>query len=316
MRAGDASPPKGSDPAEVGADSFAFRIAAIAVLALALALAAAGPAPADPAGQDGGAFTAAHKPRPTVDRYPWRARLRSAAHFARGRTGAVSFAVVDERGHIHGFHRGAPYRSASLVKAMLLVAYLSRHRVRDRRLHGSERRVLGPMIRRSDNGAASRIHATVGSRGLRRVARRAGMTRFTPNRVWGGSLITAGDQARFFFRIRGLVPERHRSYALGLLRRIVSGQRWGLPHARPRGWAIHFKGGWYPAGGGWRVHQGALLRKGGRRLSIAVLTEGGPSLGYGASTLAGVERRVLRGYTRYRPPAKRRPKRPKAAKSE
>ena len=126
-------------------------------------------------------------------------------------------------------------------------------------------------------------------------------------------MIRLPPQTRFFWRIRSLIPERHRSYGLGLLRRIVSGQRWGLPHSRPRGWSIHFKGGWYPAGGGWRVHQGALLRKGGRRLSIAVLTEGGPSLGYGAATLAGVERRVFRGYARYRPPAKKRPKRPKAS---
>ena len=44
------------------------------------------------------------------------------------------------------------------------------------------------------------------------------------------------------------------------------------------------------------MHQAALLRRGDRRLSIAVLTEGGPSLGYGAGTITGVTRRLLRGY--------------------
>jgi len=30
---------------------------------------------------------------------------------------------------------------------------------------------------------------------------------------------------------------------MGLLRRIVGGQRWGVPPARPKGWSVHFKGG-------------------------------------------------------------------------
>ena len=64
---------------------------------------------------------------------------------------------------------------------------------------------------------------------------------------------------------------------------------------------MHFKGGWTPAGGGWRVNQSALLRKGDRRFAIAVLTEGDPSLGYGATTISGVTRRLLRGYNRYGP---------------
>jgi len=152
------------------------------------------------------------------------------------------------------------------------------------------------MIRRSDNAAATAIHNEVGARGLRRLARRAGMKRFIPNPVWGGSQITARDQSRFFWRIRKLVPRRHRSYAMGLLRRIVPGQRWGVPRANPRGWRVHFKGGWTPSGGGWRVNQSALLQKGNRRLAIAVLTDGDPSLGYGATTISGVTRRLLRGY--------------------
>ncbi len=297
----------------------------IVLVAAVLALAAA-PGPAAASGSGGPAAgperghgdrtqpagVAAGKRR--VSDYPWRRRMKSAVHFARRRIGSVAFAIVDERGRIHGFHRGRRYSSASVVKAMLLLAYLRKGGVRTRRLHGSERATLGPMIRRSDNVAATRIHDDVGNRGLRRLAKRAGMKRFIPNSIWGGSQITARDQARFFFRIRGLVPERHRSYALGLLRRIVPGQRWGVPRADPKGWRVHFKGGWTPAGGGWRVNQSALLRKGDRRLAIAVLTEGDPSLGYGATTISGVTRRLLRGYNRYGPVpgkgggAKKRPK--------
>ena len=66
--------------------------------------------------------------------------------------------------------------------------------------------------------------------------------------------------------------------------------------ARPPGWRLFFKGGWFADDDGWRVHQAALLRQGKRRISIAVLTRGSPSLGYGAATIAGVTSRLLRGY--------------------
>jgi Beta-lactamase enzyme family len=179
---------------------------------------------------------------------------------------------------------------------MLLVAYLERRDVRHRRLRGGDRRLLGPMIRVSDNDAATAVYDRVGPGGLRRVARRAGMRRFATHPVWGGCQVTARDQARFFSRIRRLVPERHRDYALGLLRRIVSYERWGIPHGRPAGWRVYFKGGWFNDDDGWRVHQAARLERGGRRIAVAVLTRGNPSLGYGAATISGVTGRLLRGY--------------------
>jgi hypothetical protein len=171
---------------------------------------------------------------------------------------------------------------------MLLVAYLDRRDVRHRRLRRADRGLLGPMIRVSDNDAASTVYERVGPAGLVRVARRAGMRRFTPNPVWGGCQVTARDQARLFSRIRNLIPGRHRGYAMGLLRRIVSYERWGIPHARPRGWRVYFKGGWFNDGDGWRVHQAARLERRGRHIAIAVLTR--------AATIAGVTARLLRGY--------------------
>jgi beta-lactamase class A len=228
--------------------------------------------------------------------YPWPQRVRDAVRYLHSRTGSASFAITDERGRIHGYRRSLRYSSASLVKAMLLVAYLDRRRVRHRRLRAAERRLLGPMIRVSDNDAASAIYQRVGSSGLLRVARHAGMRRFVPNPVWGGCQVTARDQAGFFSRIRALIPARHRAYALGLLRRIVSYERWGIPRARPPHWRVYFKGGWFRDDDGWRVHQAALMEEGDRHISVAVLTRGNPSLGYGAATITGVTARLLRGY--------------------
>jgi hypothetical protein len=39
-----------------------------------------------------------------------------------------------------------------------------------------------------------------------------------------------------------------------------------------------------------------LLRRGGRRVAIAVLTRGSPTLEYGAATITGVTARLLHGY--------------------
>ncbi|HET8592523.1 MAG TPA: serine hydrolase [Solirubrobacterales bacterium] len=226
----------------------------------------------------------------------WSKRLREADRFIRGRIGTVSFAVVDERGRVHGRRRSVHHKSASLAKAMILVAYLRRGDVRGRRLRAYEKALLAPMIRVSDNDAANDLYNRVGPERLARLAKRAGMRRFVASPVWGGCQVTARDQARFFFRIRGLIPRRHRDYALRLLSSIVRSQRWGIPRVIPAGWRIHFKGGWTPDDDGWRVHQAALVRGDGRRISIAVLTGGNPGLGYGARTIAGVAARLLRGY--------------------
>ena len=102
--------------------------------------------------------------------------------------------------------------------------------------------------------------------------------------IWGNSTTSARDQARFFYRIEGLVPRRHRGYALGVLASIVPSQRWGIPPARPPGWTIHFKGGW-GSGTGLVAHQSALLRRDGRRLALSVLTRWNPSHSYGTTTI-------------------------------
>jgi hypothetical protein len=178
---------------------------------------------------------------------------------------------------------------------MLLVAYLNEHSVRGRPLREGERRLLGPMIRRSDNTAASTIFVRVGTHRLRRLARRAGMHRFTPAApIWGISRIDAQDQARFFMEIDRLLPARHRAYAMGLLADITPSQRWGIARVRPRGWKLFFKGGW-GSGTGWVDHQVALLTRGHERVSLAILTYADGSHAYGKETLRGVAKRLLRG---------------------
>jgi hypothetical protein len=176
---------------------------------------------------------------------------------------------------------------------MLLVAYLRRPDVRDRDLRRADRDLLGPMIRRSDNVAATRVRDSVGEAGLVRLARRVGMRAFAPAPIWGLSRIDAADQTLFLLHVDRFVPPRHRAFALRLLRTIVPSQRWGIARVRPPGWALYFKGGW-GSGSGAVDHQVALLRRGRRRVSVAILTTASPSHDYGKQTLRGVAARLLR----------------------
>jgi hypothetical protein len=67
---------------------------------------------------------------------------------------------------------------------------------------------------------------------------------------------------------------------------------------RPRGFSIFFKGGWRGTGLGQLVHQASFVRYQGTGFSLAVLTDGNPSMGYGIQTVEGVARRILRGRRR------------------
>ena len=201
---------------------------------------------------------------------------------------------MDEEGALHGHDAGAHFESASVVKVMLMVAYL--REARNRGLDDHDRNLLAPMIKRSANDPASTIYLDVGAGALKKLARDAGMKGFSTGPTWGSSRIAPGSQARFFYELERYIPERHVGYALKLMADIVSRQRWGIPPAVPQGWRIHFKGGWAPEAAGWKINQVALITNGDRRLSLAVLTRGNPSKGYGHATIRGVAERLLRGY--------------------
>ena len=221
--------------------------------------------------------------------FPSTGAIRAARTFARTRDGEVAFAVADERGGIHGLGVDRKFLSASLTKAMLLVAMLRR----DTEPTESERISLGYMIRLSDNSSADTIYSRVGDEGLLELARAAGMKRFAVSGTWASGTVTPADQARFFLVADRLVPARERRFARTLLETVSAEQTWGVPDAaRPR-WRTFFKGGWRPEDDGELVHQSALLERGGRRLAVSVMTTGDRDMTYGEKTIEGVTRRLL-----------------------
>jgi hypothetical protein len=229
--------------------------------------------------------------------YPWGKRIQAAERWADDRSGRISFAVVDEAGRMHGAHPDRVHNSASVVKVLFMLALLREPGVRHDALTDGERALLKPMIRRSDNQAANAVYARVGEAALYRLADDVGLDHFSTQPLWGLTTITAGSQARFFSRLESYIPKRHRAYAMRLLARIVPSQRWGIPPVAPRGWRLHFKGGW-SGRPSWRINQVMLLRNPPRQFAIAILTREQPSKRYGERSIEGVAKRLLRGYNR------------------
>jgi hypothetical protein len=225
--------------------------------------------------------------------FPPTPRVRAVRHYVSGRA-VSSFALIDTHGRLHGFRPHRRYVTASVVKAMLLVARL--RQLGNHLPSASDRAVLEPMIEVSDNGAADVAYGWVGDSGVIAVGRRAQMhDLIVPGGHWGNVQFSAADQAKFFRILDKLVPRRSRAYARKLLSSIVSYQRWGFSRYSLRhGWRTFFKGGWRTTGIGSLVHEAALFERGGERFSLAVLTDGNPSHDYGTETLRAVARRIFR----------------------
>ena len=195
--------------------------------------------------------------------------------------------MLDDRRRLRGSDYHGRMPSASVSKAMLLIAVLRRERNPDPLTLATLRK----MVTASDNDAADFVYGLVGSAGLADVARAARMTHFGTG-YWANAQVTAADQARLFLRLDRVVPPRHRRLARSLLSSIVSWQRWGIAAvARREGLPVWFKGGWRTD----VVHQVALVEGRGRREAIAILTRGSPSFEYGVATVEGVARRLLSG---------------------
>ena len=225
---------------------------------------------------------------------PWRPDVQNAIRYASHRQGTIAFAVRTGT-RFWGWHYAETFPSASVIKAMLLVAYLDMLSVRNRPLRASDRALLTPMVRQSDNDAASDVLQIVGSARMYALAHRAHMRRFTlVTGTWGFSRITAADQTRYFLHINALIAPRHRAYAMGLLNRITPVQRWGIARVRPRSWRLYFKGGWGDRTG-WVDHQVALLARGPDHVSVAILTLHDQKHDYGRETLRGIALRLLSG---------------------
>ncbi len=227
--------------------------------------------------------------------FPGPAAIDRAERYLERRMGRTALAVVDSEGRISGVNLHRTFITGSVVKAMLLVAYLRRlDAMGQRRVDGFSNSFLYPMINVSDNAAATRCWSIVGNVGVLSVAAAAGMTNFSVTTDWGSARFSAADQARFFFAMDSLIPPEFVTYARRLLSTIADYESWGIPAvARPLGYTVFFKGGWRPSPDIFLVHQIARLEGHHHTFSMAVMTDGDADMGYGIDTIQGVTRALL-----------------------
>ncbi len=227
-----------------------------------------------------------------VAAYPSADAIAAATRFLDARAGRTSFAVVDSAGRLYGARLHEHFQTASVVKVMMLVAYLQMLDAQHRGLRAADNSLLYPMIHISDNSAASAVLAIVGQSALARVARESGMSDYAPAAGWWAYTQTsAADQARFFLALEQLIPPPFYAYARGLLSGIEPSQSWGVPPvARPR-WQVFFKTGALPSEG--LFNEVARLERPGVTFTIAVFTSGDPSMSYGEQTIQGVATALL-----------------------
>jgi hypothetical protein len=223
----------------------------------------------------------------------WRPGSGRAERYIATRAGNVTWAVKSPSGKLYASGGQTKVPAASVFKAMLMTAYLRQGSVRDRPLYRSDKDLLAPMIKRSDNAAATRIADMLGPRRIYRLARNAEMHNFTYTRPWGLSEVTATEQTRFFFHLERYLPKRHEDYARYLLSHVVESQRWGIGRVQKPNWRKYFKGGW-GSGTGAVCHQVAFIERRGMRIAVSVMITSSPSHTYAKRTLRGVFKRLLR----------------------
>ncbi|MFF3779861.1 serine hydrolase [Streptomyces sp. NPDC001933] len=190
------------------------------------------------------------------------------------------------------------YDSASVVKATVLATLLWDNKKHNRYLTQREINLSTAMITKSDNNATTSLWKQLGVTKVKAFLKAAGMTHTVPGSggYWGLTQITAQDELRLLTLLtakNSVLSDNARAYELGLMRKVVSAQRWGTPAGAPSGVTVQVKNGWLPrATHGWRVHSiGAFTGK-GHDYAITVLTQDNKTMNDGINTIQAVARAV------------------------
>lgn len=240
---------------------------------------------------------------------PFEAELRT---YLNSRPGAVGVAV-----RLPGTGKSWTYTktssrnvTASIVKVQIMAAVMMNAQNAGRSLTSWEKSQMSPMIRNSDNNAATALFNHIGGRtGLDRAASRLGMTATTadPYNHWGLTSTTAADQAKLmehFARPSARLNSTNRSYGLSLMRNINSSQRWGVSAGPPSG-RVALKNGWLPRTDGWHVNSIGWSDYGDADYTIGVLTHHNPgTMNTQIATIEGVSRIVYKNRKKLLPAAR------------
>lgn len=226
-----------------------------------------------------------------------------AYNYAQSRTGRVGVAVYDDAGGALYTYNGTwQVRAASTIKLGIMAAVLDKAAREGRWLTPWEAEQLGPMIKWSDNAAASNLWNYIGPDNVIAYLRSIGLTHTgfeagVPKSWWGYTLTSAKDLAVLTARIyyRQIATPALCDYAISLMTQVVSSQAWGVKGGVPSDAWVAWKNGWYPEETVWRVHSAGVVRSAsGKRYVLAVVTryEVGLGMQYGIDTTQQVSSHV------------------------
>lgn len=190
------------------------------------------------------------------------------------------------------------YDSASVVKATVLATLLWDNAKHNRHLTQREIDLSTAMITKSDNNATTSLWKQLGATKVQAFLKAAGMTHTTPGSggYWGLTQITAQDEQRLLTLLtakNSVLSDSARSYELGLMRKVVSAQRWGTPAGAPAGATVQLKNGWLQRSThGWRVHSIGAFTGNGHDYALTVLTQDNKTMSDGVNTIQAVARAV------------------------
>ncbi|MEV5574527.1 hypothetical protein AB0L06_31220 [Spirillospora sp. NPDC052269] len=186
----------------------------------------------------------------------------------------ASYAVFEHGAMVVQHRPHQVFRSASVIKLLIALDQLEK----------KDDPLLGPMLRSSDDGAASELWRRNGRGAIvTRMARKIGLTETAPPPAekpgfWGYSALSAADVVKIYRYLLEKAPAGARETVLGELRRATRcgtdhfDQFFGIPRALKRPWAV--KQGWSGFGDA-----------PGRPCSNGAMPALGPDLGIGRPVL-------------------------------
>jgi hypothetical protein len=212
-----------------------------------------------------------------------------------GRSSVVGLTVDDRvTGLTCKYHPYWHFDSASVVKVTILSALLRKLQQEHRGLTAEQRELATEMITISDNDAASTLWAETGRPSLQHFLDLAGMkeTDLGPGGYWGLTEITAHDELlllKLLTSKNSVLTTANRDYVLGLMARVVSYERWGVPAGAPTDVTVHVKNGWLPLTTlGWRINSIGGFSGHGKNYMIVVLSDNNPTMAYGVDTVQDI----------------------------
>jgi Beta-lactamase enzyme family len=220
----------------------------------------------------------------------------------RGRSSAVGIAVDDRvNGITCKLHPHWHFDSASVVKVTILSALLRKLQQEHRSLTAAQRALATKMIEISDNDAATALWNETGRTALQHFLNLAGMkeTQLGQGGYWGLTQITAHDELTLLKLLtskNSVLTTASRDYVLGLMAKVVSYERWGVPAGAPTDVTVHVKNGWLPQPThGWRINSIGSFSGAGRDYMIVVLSMDNPTMAYGVDTVQDVAEVINHG---------------------